>query len=203
MEARTVMQGSTTNSSIAGVPADSSAKTRGWWGRNWKRLFLALIALAVLGASGGYSYKFGPILFSQPYRQAIAELRQSPDVEKMLGEPIKDGWFPAGSVNNEEGEARFYMNVHGPKTADGREPKAVVSVQARLVAGEWGFTQFDVRPEEGRPLNLLTEIMRERPPDVAPFNPNSVPPPLPKTDAKPPPDVNIQLPDMPPEPNGK
>jgi hypothetical protein len=167
------------------------------------RLLLSLVVLAALGAGGGYYYKFAPILTSEPYHQAMAALLKSPTVKQLLGEPIKDGWLPAGTVNSSEGEARIYFKVHGPKTADGREPKADVSVQARLVTGQWGFTQFDVTPDGGQRVNLMDEIMGGEEPDVKAFDAKTVQPPLPKTDATPPPDVNIQIPDMPADTGGK
>ena len=136
--------------------------------------------------------------------KTLEKLRQSPAVKQLLGEPIKDGWFPAGSVNSGEGEARIYLKVHGPKTADGHEPKADVNVQARLVTGTWGFTQFDVIPDGGQRLNLMPEISAGDTPDVPLFNGNTTPPPSPaKTDATPPPDVDIKIPDLPSDSGGK
>jgi hypothetical protein len=198
MEETTVMQSAIRDSSSTGSPAKANVKPRGWWSRNWKRLFLSLIGLAVVGAGIGYCYKFGRTLISEPYHQAIAELQQSAEVKQLLGEPIQDNWFPVGSVSVDQGEARFILKVHGPKTADGREPKADVSVQARLVSGKWGFTQFDVTPEEGQRLNLMDEYMARVGSDVEQFNPNAIQQPQPKTPAAPPPDINITLPpDMP------
>ena len=160
------MQSATKSSSSENVSAPA-AKKRGWWGRNWLRLFLSLVILAIVAAGGGYLYRFGPLLFSAPYRQTMAELQKSPQVKKLLGEPVRAGWFPVGGVNKEEGSARMYLKVHGPKTADGSEPKADVAVQARCVDGKWDFTQFDVQPEGGPRVNLLDEIAP--PSDVAPI----------------------------------
>jgi len=191
------MQATTQVSSSTNSPAPAGAKRRGWLGRNWLRLFVVLVVLAAAAAAGGYYKKFGPILFSKPYQQALVELRQSPQVKKLLGEPIHDGWFPAGSVNNDEGEARFYLKIHGPKGADGQEPMADVSVQARSVGGEWDFTQFDVQSSAGPKLNLMDEISSRKPPEVPLFNGNGASTPLPKTDAARPPDVKIDIPDLP------
>lgn len=193
-----------TKDSTSTAAAAASAKKRGWWRRNWKRLLGSLVLIAVLGAVGGYLYKFAPILTSEPYRQAIAELEKSPQVKQLLGESVKAGWFPAGSVNRDEGEARIYLQVHGPKTADGHAPKADVSVQARLVGGKWGFTQFDLTSDKGQRLNLMDEINGEQPPDVLPFDAKNVPPPQAKMEVAPPKDdVNIQIPDLPSDTGGK
>lgn len=173
----------------------ANARRPGWFRRNWLRAIISLMLLFVLAAVGGYLYKFGPILFSTPYHMAMAELQQEPDVKKMLGDPIHDSWFPAGNVNNEEGEARFYFRVHGPGT-DGHESKADVSVQARCVGDKWDFTQFDIQPEGGQRLNLIDAIQARGTPDTPLFDSKSAPAPT-KTEATPPQDVNIQIPDMP------
>ncbi|HEX3999429.1 MAG TPA: cytochrome c oxidase assembly factor Coa1 family protein [Pirellulales bacterium] len=190
------MQTTAQASSHANREPPPNVKRGGWFGRNWLRLCFLLVLLAVLGGVGGYLYKFGPILFSTPYHQTIAELRHSPQVKQLLGEPIHDGWFPVGSVNNDEGEARLYLKLHGPKMADGHESTADVSVQARSVEGEWGFTQFDITPSGGQRLSLMDEISGP-PPDLLPFNGNNAQTPPSTTEATPPPDVKIDIPDMP------
>jgi hypothetical protein len=197
------MQTTTRDPKAAKSPAASNAKPRGWWGRNWKRLFLSLFVLALLGAGGGYFYKFGRILISEPYHQAIADLKLSPEVKKLLGEPLQDNWFPIGGVNSDLGEARFTLKVHGPKAADGQAPKAEVAVQGRLVTGKWGFTQFEVRPESGQPFSLVDEITEREGSDVKRFDPNAIQPPLPKTQSIAPPDVKIEIPDMPSDSGNK
>src|ERR1700744_1195539 len=131
----------------AASSASPAVKQRGWFARNWLKLFLLFVLIVVAGAGGGYYYKFRPILTSEPRQQGKAELKKSPQVKKLLGEPVRDGWFPAGSVSKDDGEARMYPHVHGPKTADGKEPAAEVSIQARALEGKWDFTQFDVQPE--------------------------------------------------------
>lgn len=197
------MQSATRDSSAVVSPSPSAAKPRGWWRRNWKRLFLAVFVLAALGVGGAYYYKCGRILISEPYHQALAAVQKSPEVKQLLGEPIKDGWFPSGNVSSEQGEARVYFNVRGPKTADGREPTAKVNFQARFVTGEWGFTNFEVTQDGGERLNLTDEVSAAQTPDVKPFDPKTVQPAQPKTDATPPPDVEIKIPDLPTDSGGK
>lgn len=198
------MQSATRDPASTGAAVGSNAKPRGWWRRNWKRLILAIIVLAVLGAGGGYYYQFGRILISEPYRQAMADLRQSPIVKQMLGEPIKDNWFPVGTINNSDGDARFILKLHGPKTPNGKQPKAEASVTASVIDHKWGINALEVTSEEGERKSLRDELEALYGSDVPPFDPKTVPPPLPKTDAAPPPDVKIDLPpDLPSDSGNK
>lgn len=168
--------------------------------RNWLRILVCFVVLIAFAAGGGYFYKFGRILISTPYHQAMADLRDSPQVKKLLGEPITANWFPVGNVNNEIGEARMILKIRGPAGADGKEPTADVLIQARAIEGQWGFTQFDVTPAVGDRLNLIDEIQsRDHGVGGAPKFDGSQRQPehtaeLPSKIA-PPPDVQITIPD--------
>ncbi len=189
------MQSTTQTSTTPTSTAQANPKPRGWMRRNWLRILVCFGVLIAFAAGGGYFYKFGRILISTPYRQAMANLRESPQVKKLLGEPISANWFPVGNVNNEIGEARMILKIHGPAGADGKVPTAEASILARAIEGEWGFTQFDVQPANGDRMNLVPEIEKLHPSvnDVKPYDPNAQP--LRTAKAPPPPDVDIQVPD--------
>lgn len=199
------MQRTIRDSSATSTPAGGNAKTRGWWRRNWKRLLLAVILLAVVAAGGGYYYKFGRILTSEPYRQAMADLRQSATVKQMLGEPIKDNWFPVGTLDNADGQARFILKLHGPKAADGKETKAEASVTASVISGKWGINTLELTTDAGERKNLRGEIEANGGSDVVPFDPKTAQPLAPaKTEIAPANDnVNIQIPDLPSDSGSK
>jgi hypothetical protein len=186
------------SSSKSATALAPNAQQRGWWRRNSLRLLVCIVVVIGGAAVAGYLLKFGPILFSTPYREAMADLRLSPQVKKMLGEPLHDGWFPSGNVSAEDGEARFNFRVHGPKAADDTETIAHVAVQARFIGGKWGFTQFDMQPENGQKLNLIDWTNRQETPDVKPFDPNDQKLPAPtKAEASNQQNVDIQIPGLP------
>jgi Cytochrome oxidase complex assembly protein 1 len=169
-----------------GSPA-LTGKRRGWWRRNWWKLALAVVLVPLLGGGGFVAWKFGPVMFSKPYRTAIEDLKHSRQVLDQLGEPISTNWIPGGGVDSDS--ARLYFDIWGPKG------KAKVAVQAGLRDGQWGFNKFEVTLADGRPLNLMDEEARIHGVDTPPFDP-TVPQPKGVTVQEAPPEVNIKIPDV-------
>lgn len=166
-------------------------KRPGWWRRNWWKLTLAAVLVPLLGGGGFVAWKFGPVMFSKPYRMAYHELGISRPVLDQLGEPISGNWIPGGSVDSDS--AHLYFEIWGPKA--GKAAKAQVAVQARFMQGEWGFTQFEVTLADGHRLSLLEEIARSTGDDRQKFDP-TVPQPKGVTVEKAPENLNIDIPDV-------
>jgi hypothetical protein len=155
----------------------SSPPERGWFKRNWKRLIGGLLLLLMVGAVGWYLAKFGPIMFSRPYREALDFAVVNPKVIAELGEPVKRGlhdWTPAGTITDdgENGDAHLEFSITGSKR------QAKVSIVARKVKGdkEWGFPTFKVTPLDGAPINLADEINKTKPDDTPKANEGAVKP---------------------------
>ncbi len=184
-------------------PAETKEVKRGWWRRNWKRVVIGLFLVVIVAAAGGYYYVFGRIMLSEPFKLAWQEVKQSKQVESELGGPIHGGWTPHGTIdwNSPIPEANLNFTISGAKGS------ADVAVLARRIDGAWGFPRFDVtlRGEDnmsGKKIDLAAEINKERPPDVATFDPKQN-----RLASKPkieeaPPELNIKI-DVDPPGDGK
>ncbi len=178
--------------------SDATPSRRGWFRRNWKRMLGGLLLLLVVGAVGGYFVRFGPILFSQPYREALDFVVREPQVIAELGEPIKrrgiQDWTPSGMITGEDGNGQAQLNfsVTGPKG------QAKVAITARLVQGdkEWGYPNFQVTLPGEKQLSLVDAINKTKPGDTPKFDPNAEGSKPPRTKEAPP-DVDIKLDDIP------
>ena len=137
-----------------GIGNEAQAVARAPRGRRWlRRLVLLILALAA-GAAAGYYYKFGRLKASEPYQEALKTLRANEEVVKHLGEPIQDGWFPDGEINNDpnHGEARLHFHVAGLKS------KAAVYAVARRIGGTWGLSQLEVSPASGGFIKIKIDV---------------------------------------------
>ncbi len=139
---------------------------RGWWRRNWKRLVAGTLVVALLAAGGVYYHFFGRIMMSEPFKLAWSEVQKSKLLAENLGEPIRGGWTPHGTVSSDGNlpEAQMMFSISGPKgTAD-------VSARAREIKGEWGFYEFVATTADGKRLDVADEINKLKPPDVQKFD---------------------------------
>ncbi len=88
---------------------------------------------------------------AEPYQDSLAQIQQSAEMQRLLGEPIQDGTFVSGqlSINNDSGEADFQYSVSGPIGS------ASVHVVATKSEGKWTYSTLDVTPDDGEPRSLL------------------------------------------------
>ena len=117
---------------------------------------LTAVALCVFliagGAAGIAAIAFGSIKSSDVYQSALAEAMADPEILNTLGEPIKAGLIPSGSISieNATGEASLSIPISGPKG------KGTLYVEATKSAGTWTYTALEVAVD-GQPgrINLL------------------------------------------------
>ena len=135
--------------------APGSAPTRRRSSRGCLWLVLGALAVLVLVCTGlcavGFFVVFGVIKSSEPYRMALEQVQQDPQVIERLGQPIEDATLmPTGEVQVEgdQGTANLHFTVEGPQGT------ASVSAQARRVGGQWGLTTLAATFENGDRLNL-------------------------------------------------
>ncbi len=117
---------------------------------------LTAVALCVLlivgGAAGIIGAVFGSIKSSDVYQGALTAAMEDAEVINALGEPVKAGLIPSGSISveNTSGEASLSIPISGPKG------KGTLYVEATKSAGSWDYTVLEVAVD-GQPgrINLL------------------------------------------------
>lgn len=129
-----------------------------WLGRNWKWFVptLCLVFLLVFSAFIGLIY-FGVTSMmksTDAYQMAVHATRKNPEVISKIGEPIVEGLFITGSINESggSGSADMAIPVSGPKG------EATVYVSATQSAGKWKFRDLVVEIENTQDrIDLLQE----------------------------------------------
>ena len=95
---------------------------------------------------------FGAIKSSAPYTESLAAVKQHPEAQQLLGDPIEPGFFVTGSINvsGSSGDADIAYSVSGP------EGSGTVYVVAEKTAGEWDFKTLTLESAEtGDRIDLL------------------------------------------------
>jgi MFS family permease len=103
------------------------------------RLVLGLLAVLGIGVFVVVLLAFieHQIRTSPVYQASVAKARTSSQVVKVLGEPIKEGWFSSGELTQStdgSGSATLMIPLSGPKG------KGVLKVEAARLAGSWRFS---------------------------------------------------------------
>ena len=117
------------------IPKNQSSD---WFSRNWKWLVpaLCLVALLFVGGIGGFFVLVMKTMKSSSvYSDALARAKSAPAVAARLGTPLKDGFFFAGNIseNDSPGFAHFMVPVSGPKGS------GHLSVSESRSLGAWHF----------------------------------------------------------------
>ncbi len=161
------------------------APQRGWWSRNWKWVVPTgclglLLSCGCLGPLVCGATVFESLRGSGVVVDAVAMVKQSPEVKETLGEPIESSMPRQISIqsNDEEGTARFAIPLQGPKAS------GTLYGEAYKRGEEWSFTTLRVEVPDHPVINLLGEPPKPAP-DTVPFNPKALPDvePLPEDDA--------------------
>ena len=185
---------------VASQPATMQPPRR-WFRRNWKWFVPSMFVVAVLMAGvavfgyvqiRSYRYRQNPA-----YQIALAAVQKSERIRERLGEPIEDSdWNPFGRVEPSTGHASFIFTVSGPNG------HADVATEAHTVVGEWAVNRLDVRFPDGDVIKLTDEVLANQEVDTPGFNPKAKENQSAKNDklpdTPPPPDVEVDVPDVPP-----
>lgn len=109
------------------------------------------LVLVVIGLLGGAAIFFGitkALKSNAPYREAIAATESNPAAIAALGEPIKPGLIPSGSIHigDGEGEVNFEIPVSGPKG------KGTIHIRGEKPAGSptWIYDTRELKVEGQR-----------------------------------------------------
>jgi len=87
---------------------------------------------------------------SDPYREAVAAVRDNASSRRLLGAPVEPGWYVTGYVEgvNSHGRAKLRFPVSGPRS------EGTVRLSASRNAGEWAFSMLELQVD-GRSIDLL------------------------------------------------
>lgn len=118
---------------------------KGWWGRNWKWFVptgcLGLLLLLVAFVAAVVFFVFSAIKSSDVYRNAVEQARANPTVRQELGEPIEEGWYVKGSIEESgAGWASLEIPISGPK----RSATIYATATRERAGAEWQYTRLEV-----------------------------------------------------------
>jgi len=129
-----------------------------WWSRNWKWVVpvACLAGIAMIAVPLVAIYLFASLFLhtmrtSVGYQEALAAVRANPSAVQALGTPIKDRWFPTGSVESggTSGSSDLAIPVSGP---NGR---GTLYVKATSSMGVWRLTMLVLQLKSGERIDLL------------------------------------------------
>ena len=109
--------------------------------RNWAIAGMIVWAgLAIIGAGSFFGLQ-AIMKGNGAYELTMQELRSSPQIQTVFGEPLEDGFFPHGSVNVEGGggTADLSIGISGPRATGTAYAKGVREF------GAWRLTGLVVR----------------------------------------------------------
>ena len=125
-----------------------------WIQRNWKWV-TAVCVLGVAGAVFGFIMLImGLLKSSGAYELAMEHIRNDPRAVAALGEPIRDGFMPTGSIHTSgpSGEAELNFRLHGP------DDSGHAYVYAERRARQWELKALQlVLDSDGGQLDLLED----------------------------------------------
>lgn len=182
--------------------------------RSWMRRFLTRLLLLLAVCAGLFFWMVHKTRSNPPYSTALALIQNDPQLAEHLGQPIRDlRWLPTSGYPKQ-----FQMQVEGPRG------KADISVTAGEFDSKWELTAVDVFIREGNErLSLNTgggagdaptwtpggsppqsttpgEISLEPPAGINIELPGSTPPGVQIDKPENTPQMNVQLPPIPPTP---
>jgi hypothetical protein len=113
---------------------------RGWLRAHRKLVLVLWLGLAVSGALMGFAL----MRSSDAVKLAIATAKSNPALVERLGQPLKTGWFVAGSIEitPASGHAELAIPVSGPKG------RGTIYAEARKRAGLWRLNMLQFGGEE-------------------------------------------------------
>lgn len=152
-------------SEVQTASAVPGAPERSWWP------FAGAIALAVVvgaGLLGTYGLVIYRLRHSAAGREAVAELRVSPQLQQLLGEPLR--LYIEGGDLQHDGEASLTVRARGPRG------HAQVELESRAEGKSWHIVKGSITTASGQelPLQLAPPAV---PPNPAPPSNSSQSPP--------------------------
>ena len=132
------------------------SEKQGWVSKNWKWALpcgcLTMVAGLLCFMALILTFVTGMFKDSVPYQDGLAMAQADPAVIEALGEPIKPGFLPTGSINTSGSTGDCDLSVSLKGAVGGGTLYIVASKQG----GEWQFEKLDVVIEaSGERIDLL------------------------------------------------
>lgn len=133
-----------------------STTQKNWWQRNWKWVVPVAGGILLVGITCAvllFMILFGALKSSDVYQMALKEAQSNPDVVRVLGEPVKPGWWLSGLINvsGSSGHANLTVPISGPREA------GTLYIVATKTAGQWQFSTLEVAvADQAEHINLLS-----------------------------------------------
>jgi hypothetical protein len=128
-----------------------------WFERNWKWLvsFGCLTTIIVsVGVIAAIWYGVTEAMKTfPPYQQALEIAKSNHSVTDLLGQPIKEGLFFSGAINqvNDTGDANISIPLSGPNG------KATLQLKAKREKDQWILLELTLNNEKSKePIQLPT-----------------------------------------------
>jgi hypothetical protein len=101
----------------------------------------------------------GSMRSSAPYKDALRTVRADDRARTILGTPIEAGYFSSGSISttNTDGNVDLTIPVSGPKG------KGSVHIRGTKTNGRWSYSQLELTPKTGPPIDLLPPLRKATP----------------------------------------
>lgn len=154
--------------------------------RKWAMWGVIMLVVSLAASAGSVFFLFETLKSSEPYVMAIDKVQVNKEAQRVIGVPIKPGWWLAGNVSTEGtgGKAEFSVPVEGSKN------KGAVYVKATKISNKWKLDQLYFLPEGGGTAIDLLKV--PQPTQPSPGQAKQPPPEAPPIDTLPPDKEAIQ-----------
>lgn len=123
----------------------------GWWLRHWRWAMPLAVVVGMAAAAGAVGFALSQWAYwsksSTPYQEAMRRARCNIELVAALGEPLRDGYLPAGSMHS-NGQSQFVIAVSGPQ-GNGR-----IFLNAKRAGEHWDYPMLYVVTDGKEAIDL-------------------------------------------------
>ena len=123
----------------------------GWWRRHWRWAMPLAVVVGMAAAAGAVGFALSQWAYwsksSTPYQEAMRRARCNIELVAALGEPLRDGYLPAGSMHS-NGQSQFVIGVSGP------QGKGRLFLNAKRSGEHWDYPMLYVVTDANEAIDL-------------------------------------------------
>lgn len=123
----------------------------GWWRRHWRWAMPLAVVVGIAAAAGAVWFALSQWAYwsksSTPYQEAMRRARCNIELVEALGEPLRDGYLPAGSMHS-NGQSQFVIGVTGP------QGKGRLFLNAKRSGDHWDYPMLYVVTDANEAIDL-------------------------------------------------